>query len=354
MLGLCAFYFPVERRILAVRLLRAMASEDRSRPPEPGVPIHDLKMPDGTPIEARVYGPPPSDARLTIILAHGIHHKGIEEPRLIRFARHLERLGCRVLTPELSELANYHIAENGVITISESIAYAAREGAPVGVIGFSFAGGLSLLAATDPAVAAQLRYVASIGGYHDLHRSLRFLATHQVESPENKSHARHAHEYGLLVLLYGHLSEFELGADEAVFRSALLSWLKEDRPTSRRYAAQLTTPKGKHLYSLVEKQDGSKLAPKVLRFLDKRKDELDRLSPRGRLASIQTELLFLHGSGDSVVPPEETRFAQLELERSDHPEFRTLVTPLLEHVRVENKSGYQEEWALIQIMARLF
>lgn len=351
--GLVAVLLPTSRRYYSAgRLLQDLASEDRSLPPVPGRLFEDIRLPDGQPLRARIYGPKAPDARLTIVLVHGIHHQGIDEPRLIRFARHLAARGCRVLTPELRDLAEYQVTLRGVDAVRASVEHMASGGA-VGLIGFSFGGGLSLVAATHPKTAHQLRYVASVGGHHDLHRTLRFLATHTVEGPRGRA-PRHAHEYGLLVLLFGHLERFGLGADLPTFRAALKSWLMEDRARARLLAQNLTSKKATGLFQLVETQQMSALSAQMLTLLEAERPALLALSPAGRLQTIATEVLLLHGAGDNVVPPEETQFAELDLMHVRHRNYRTLVTPLLEHVRVDHPGDLSEKFALLRFVSRFF
>lgn len=343
---------PIDRHLAAIRLLRAMQSEDRSTPPPPGKAVSDLTLADGTPISAFVYGPPADRARLSVVLGHGIHHAGIHEPRLIRFARHLADRDVRVLTPLLSELADYRITESGVDVLRASVRYMARDGEAVGLIGFSFAGGLALLAAEDEDLAPKLRYVASIGGYHDLSRTLRFLATDRVEGPLGTD-VRKAHEYGLLVLLYGHLDRLSFGQDTETLTRVLRSWLEEDRPAAREAAQALTTDKARHLVTLLEAGRLTELSDQVLPILDERREELARLSPSGRLSQLKMPLVFLHGAGDTVVPPEETLWADRELESGSGPEYTALSTPLLEHVRVDHEAGLVERLRLVHLVAQL-
>src|SRR5207253_9536418 len=120
-------------------------------------------------------------------------------------------------------------------------------GEPVGLIGFSFAGGLSLLAASDPAVSAHLAYVASVGGYHDLLRELRFLLTDRVTTPKGVV-PRKAHEYGLIVLLYEHLPAFVPEEDLPVMQSAVHAWLTEDRRAAWALASRRTTAEAERLF----------------------------------------------------------------------------------------------------------
>ncbi|HEX6764878.1 MAG TPA: hypothetical protein VF103_05355, partial [Polyangiaceae bacterium] len=164
------------------------------------------------PIRARLYFRADEPRGRGIVIAHGVHHDGIDERRLVAFARALARTGHVVLTPELAELADYRITASGVDVIRDSVADALSrrdhvEGERVGLIGFSFAGGLALVAAEDSRVAQRLDFVTSVGGHHDLARVLRFLARNRIETPSGVRSER-AHEYGLVVLVYGNLERF--------------------------------------------------------------------------------------------------------------------------------------------------
>jgi dienelactone hydrolase len=349
-----ALFRPVERHIAATRLLlRLKAPASMELAPRES-DITDLVDDSGQPIRARMYGPDADAARLSIVLGHGIHRLGIDEPRLVSFARQLSSLGCRVLTPELSDLKDYRITASGVEVLRRSVDYLAASAGTVGLIGFSFAGGLGLLTAADPAVGSKLRYVASVGGYHDLARTLRFLATSRVEGPSG-TEARPAHEYGLLILLYGHLDELGLGADESVLSSALRAWLEEDRPRAREHGAQLTTSEGRHLFELVEQGRLLELSGRVLPLVERQDAALRALSPSGRLNEVGPKIVLLHGAGDSVVPPEETLWAERELAAGFGlgSRYHALVTPLIEHVRVEAEAGLGARLELVHVIAQL-
>ncbi len=299
----------------------------------------------------RIYDPNDESPRVTIILAHGIHHLGINEPRLMRFASHLASIGCRVYTPELKDLTEYQISEHGIEVLRAAVAQMAGSDRKVGLVGLSFAGGLALRAAEYPQTSASLKYVASIGGHHDLARTLRFLATNTVTGPEGTSQRR-AHEYGLLVLLNNHLKAFHLEEQEA-FRGVLSAWLKEDRASAAEQAEMLETQAAYDLYTLIKEQKLSTLSPKLLPLIDQELEAMSRLSPHGSMANINTEVILLHGSNDNVVPPEETLFGAIELDEKHEGPATTLVTPLLEHVRVDQPAGVAEKAKLINLIAHL-
>ena len=148
-----------------------------------------------------------------MVLVHGIHHLGIDEPRLVSFARAAAGSGFAVLTPEVAALADYRVDGSSIATIGESPAWLQQRlgTGPVSVVAVSFAGGLSLLAASDPRYAPHIRALLLMGAYDDLGRVSRFLATSQAELPDGRWVPYAAHDYGAAVFVYSHLDQFFCG-----------------------------------------------------------------------------------------------------------------------------------------------
>src|SRR5215469_12285932 len=94
---------------------------------------------DGRTIRARSYSPQSHPNAPALVVLHGIHHLGMDEPRLMSFAEAMASCGLRVLTPELPGIKDYHVDQQSVKVIGESARwYAAQTGGPVGVMGLSF------------------------------------------------------------------------------------------------------------------------------------------------------------------------------------------------------------------------
>lgn len=326
---------------------------DLSAPPgqaRGAAPI-ELLLPGETPVKARLY-PPRGAVHRCIVVGHGVHHLGIAEPRLVRFATELATVGAMVLTPELADLADYRITRGGADVLGRATRYLAEHcprGREVGLIGFSFAGGLSLLAATDPSVNRDLSYVTSVGGYHDLSRVLRFLLSDTVETPHGPEH-RAAHEYGAVVLVYGYLDHLVPPEDLDVARRAVREWLWENRGRAWGAASARTTRETEELFLKLTNGHLTDLRGALSAILEEHRAELTALSPRGHLHEIPVPVYLLHGTGDSVIPPEEALWAERELGAEPHA---TLVTPLLEHVSVSGRPRLADQLALVWFMARL-
>jgi dienelactone hydrolase len=303
---------------------------------------------------ARIYRQPGQTGGRGLVVAHGIHHEGMNEHRMVPFARELARAGLVVMTPEMTDLADYRITHQGVSVIRDAAVYLrARhdlvDDAPVGILGFSFAGGLSLVAAAEPALAGQVAYVVSVGGHHDLERVLRFLIRNKVATPAGLVPMQ-AHDYGLVVLLYGAVDRFTPEPDRAALRDALRASLHEDRPAALAAAARLTTDKGKQLWQLADTRKLQTLAPQLEALVDEQRGALAALSPHGRLAAIRAPVYLVHGSSDAVIPSSEAEWASAELGRADH---MTLITPLMEHVEVNKPAGLGDKLSLLRFIAQM-
>jgi poly(3-hydroxybutyrate) depolymerase len=66
-------------------------------------------IPAPVPITARFYYPVGHEQAPAVIVLHGVHHLGIEEPRLVAFATALSSHGLLAITPELNDLADYRV-----------------------------------------------------------------------------------------------------------------------------------------------------------------------------------------------------------------------------------------------------
>jgi pimeloyl-ACP methyl ester carboxylesterase len=309
-----------------------------------------LRGPEGT-FRARMYRPTDGAPRRALVLAHGVHWRGIDERRLVPFARHLARTGLVVVTPELQALADYRIQASSVEEIVATVQHTARSRwvAPggVGLLGLSFAGGLALRAAASPACATEVAFVLSLGGHDDLERVSHFLATDELLTPRGTVHLR-AHDYGLVVLVYAYAERFVPGAEVGPFREAVRAFLHEDRRTAERLGATLPAASGE-VFQRILAHDRAALGPRVARELASLRGVMEAASPRGHLRGLRAPVYLLHGDHDDVIPPSESEFAALELGRQVPTHL--LVTSAISHVSVERRPTARQQWAMLHFMA---
>lgn len=299
-------------------------------------------------VRARVYAPQGVTGGPGVVLVHGVHRLAIDEPRLMRFARAVAAAGFTVLTPEVKEIADYRIDAASVETIGAA-AKALRErlgGKPVGVMGMSFAGGLSLLTAADPRFVEDVGFVVAIGAHHDLGRVLRFFATNEIVRPDGEKDRLAAHEYGALVLLYSHIDHLVPAAEAPIAQDALRLWLWEQQDAARARAKELGPEARARVEALFE---GKADVPALIEEIAQDRAAVARVSPTGHLEALRAPIFLLHGQGDSVIPSAETRWMAEEVP----PALlrAALVSPAIKHVELEGEPTAMEQWQLVRFMA---
>ena len=305
------------------------------------------------PIRARMYIPK-DNHRLNapgLVLVHGVHHLGIDEPRLVAFARALSSSGIRVLTPELLSLADYHVDRSSVDLIGYSACVlSAQLGQKVGVLGLSFAGGLSLLAAADPRFAPCIRFVVSVGAHDDLERVSNFLISNTIERPDGTTLRMTAHEYGVLILVYSHPEDFFPPADVPAARETLRLLLWEKVDESRKQAERLS-PSSRQKMELLYNHQVEPLAEELRQSIARHRAEMAPVSPHGNLGALQVPVLLLHGAADSVIPPSEL----LWLQRDVPPKAlkAALISPAISHVALGGEPSLADQWKLVHFMAQI-
>ncbi len=264
---------------------------------------------DRGPVPARLYAPEGVDHPPGIVLAHGVHRLGIEEPRLKAFSRALASTGIAVLTPELRELADYRVDPRSIETIGLAVTElrARLEARRVGLVGMSFAGGLVLMAAADPRFAPSIGFVASVGGHDDLGRVLRFFVTNTIERPDGSVEALQAHTYGPMVLVYSHIEAFFPEADAGAAREALRYWLWEEFDTAKKHARKLGPESRARMEALFDHKLET-VRPELLAEIDRQKPYFPSVSPAGRMGDVHAPIFLLHGAGDTVIPASETEW----------------------------------------------
>jgi dienelactone hydrolase len=302
------------------------------------------------PLVFRLYIPQGVTNPPAMLLLHGIHHLGIEEPRLVSFSKALAGAGIEVMTPELKDLADYRVTPETIDVIGDSaVVLGTRMKQPVGVMGLSFAGGLALMAAAMPEYAPKIGFVVAVGAHDDMARVAHFFIANKAEEPNGASEQLTAHEYGVLVLAYAHLDQFFSPADIPSAQEALRLWLWE-KPQEAETASQRLSKKGKATFDeLVQHRE---LAKSDLEAeIEKYRPEMEAVSPHGHLSQLKVPVYLLHGAGDTVIPAAETEWLARDVPRKELK--AVLISPALIHVNMEEKVPFSQKWALVDFLARV-
>ena len=301
-------------------------------------------------IRARLYVPTGHANAPGLIVLHGVHHLGIDEPRLMGFAAAMASCGLRVLTPELPDIKDYHVDQSSVRMIGESARwFAVQTGKPVGVMGLSFSGGLALVAAADPLYRPEFKFVFAVGSQDSMNRVARYYRTGEDARPNGTVERLPAHEYGPLVLEYEYLEDFVPRQDVAAVRKVLRAHLYEDKPGEVQAIARLTEAQKGESRKLMD-TGGAETRAAIERSTAKHAAEMAGLSPRGRLKRMTTPVYLLHGQADNIIPAAETLWMASEL--PGEALQAVLVSPVLSHLDVdEAKPGLWDEWRLVHFFA---
>jgi len=295
----------------------------------------------GRSLRARVFRAPRS--RRAVLVVAGLNPAGIDEPRLVDLARQLSASRLTVVTPEIPELARFEIAPALTDDIERSAAWLASRTdlAPdgrVGMIGISFSGGLSIVAAGRTSLAGKVAYVFSVGGHHDLPRVLDYLAR-----GVRGRHKHPPHEYGVTVLLLGLADRLVPAEQVEPLRAAVGRYLwashltRADRPGAERefealraLAAAMPEPSAT-LLKYVNDRDVAQLGQRLLPHIASYGSDAG-LSP-SRSPKPSARVFLLHGREDNVIPPAESEYLARDLE--GRTSVRLLVTPVISHAEVD-------------------
>lgn len=301
---------------------------------------------------ARLYVPHGIAHPPGMVLVHGIHHLGIDEPRLMNFARAAASNGFSVLTPEIAALADYHVDAASIETIGESAVWMRQQRGtgPVTIVGVSFAGGLSLLAARDPRYAPNIRALVLMGAYDNLARVARFLATSQAELPDGRTEPYTAHDYGAAVFVYSQLDQFFASGDRAVAHDALRDWLWEKPDAAQALFPQLS-PGGRDTMEILVNRQIERLRPKLLAAIQADDSQMSALSPEGKLGALHVPVFLLHGSTDNIIPSTETLWLEREIPKQYLRD--ALITPAFSHVDPDKHAVWKDELRLVDFLARV-
>lgn len=324
-------------------------------------------------VAARLYRPQ-SESRQAVTLVPGVHMDGIDETRLVGMAEDLARTGYTVLTIAPPNLTRFRIAPENTDIIEDAATWLAGQAAlapdgRVGMLGISFSGGLSIVAAGRPALRDRVAFVMSFGGHGDLLRVMRYLCSGaplkdgqtlphpaSVEGMEHLS-VKAPHDYGVAVVLLT-LADRVVPADQVEpLRRGIMTFLtassltlidttraEEEFARARTYALELPEP-SRTLMTQVNSRAVGELGPILLPVIDQVEADasMPALSPE-RADAPQSPVFLLHGVDDTVIPASETVLLAAHLE--PRTSVRALLSGLITHAEVDRGASAYEVWRL--------
>ncbi len=302
-------------------------------------------------VRARLYTPVHHPHAPAIMVIHGVQYLGIDEPRLVAFAAAMSACGLRVLTPELPDIKDYHVGAHSIASIGDAAMWLdhQNEDRPVGVMGLSFSGSLSLLAAAEPKYGPDIRFVVAAGSEAEMSRVANYYITGKDPRPDGSVEVLPPHEYGALVLEYTNLQDFVLAPDLDAVRRVLREHLYEDVSAERAALAKLTptqAAEAKLLMDTTSPITRRELAESNALHLD----AMAGVSPQGHLAKLTAAVYLLHGEADNVIPSAETLWLEREIPRQDMK--AVLISPVISHLDLGDKGPtFEDQWRLVHFFA---
>ena len=307
---------------------------------------------------------PNGRVRRAALLVPGVHSMGIAEPRLTALAQDLAGSGVAVMTMALPDLMGYQITARSADVIEDAVTWMARQPdlAPdgrVGIVGISFAGGLSIVAAGRPSLRDKVAYVVSFGGHGDLARVLKYLATGEaVQAPGVATHP--PHDYGVAVILYAAADRVVPAEQVAALREGIGTFLLASQLTlvnmdqanatfqkARDMVPALPEPSAT-LLTYVNDRNVKALGPILVPHLGLEADpaaspELAPTVPAG-------PVFLLHGDEDVVIPAAES-VVLAEYLRSKGVEVHLLLSQIITHAELDRSAAMAESWKLVSFWA---
>ncbi|MCB1164889.1 MAG: prolyl oligopeptidase family serine peptidase [Leptospiraceae bacterium] len=286
-----------------------------------------FSTPDGA-LRADVYEPP-HPPRATILTINGLAPLGNRDPRFERVNRAMAGTGFRVVSPFLEDLCQYRIGVQNIRQVRGFIEavleseYAIK--GRVSIFAPSFAGSLSMIAASDPAVSNRIDAICALGSYASAPAVIeKLFVEHDVD------------EYGRLILLLNYL-HLSIGRNQEVEQALKLaiedSYFHYRAPLLDGFL-DMMQPENRLLFESVRKYTSARnFHWKIIERNAARKgqtvEDLSLASPEV-IANLKAAISLIHGKNDAVVPASES-VELYELLKKAGKKVRLTVTPLLSH-----------------------
>jgi len=296
---------------------------------------------------------------------HGVNHMDhtvrrvdvcSNDLRLVNFADALARCGYVAFVPEFTNLKEFRVRPSDVDEVVAAFRHCRGlptvDPARVGIFGFSYAGGLAVLAAADPRIADDVRFCFLLGSYYDLRDIVNYATTgyYREDGEWVYMEPRHTGKWAFLKNM------LEL-VDDAGDRRLLsrIADAKLDREGADMSAtADSLGPEGAQLYALMMNRDPDStggiidgLSPRILEYFD-------ALSLPGNIDNVKAALLIVHGRDDNLMPYTES----IRLAENAPPgaEVHLTILKSFQHVdlKFDTEGGPAGWWRAAQELGRVF
>ncbi len=263
---------------------------------------------DGRFFAADIYTIKDGTRRAGIVLTHGIIESGKDDPRLVRFARALARSGFVVLVPELKGMKSFRILLSDTDDIVQAfLALAdldAVDDTKIGLLGFSYGAGPTMMAAARPSIRDRVKFVVSFGGYYDPVNVIRFITTGFFEYRGERGFIE-PQVYGKWIFFMNNADYVESETDKRVLKEIFTKESKNLKQEAARLVPGLTS-RGRMLYELLNSRDPARIDELIGQTDANFRGYLKKISMAAVAPFLKAYLIIGHGSTDPLIPYTES------------------------------------------------
>ncbi len=304
--------------------------------PEPRLTELSYVSREGYRLHASLYQPPNARAAPGLVLVNGVVPEGRAYQPMIDFARALARAGFVVLVPDALDHVNYRVLPEDIGALVRG--FQVLSGQPsvdpsrVGFVGFSMGGSLAIVAAADPAIAADAALVAAVGAYDSLEAMLRAVTTQTVQTDDGFQPYQ-PDAYVWLVTRNTLLTRLPRAADrDAMFRLFSQNTPDPDPQELAAGRARALGPQAQRVYALLTNRNPAAVTRLAARVRAALPGALESISPRNHLHGLQAPLALLHDRGDRYVPAQESQRIYQRL--GGEPRARLALLDVIQHAQL--------------------
>lgn len=276
-----------------------------------------------------------------MVLVFGVNNVGRNHPAIERVADGLARTGVAVLVPDSRTLLEGRLEVDeidGVVRAFELLAARPEiDRSRIGIVGFSVGGSLALLAAGDPRIAGQVRWVNAFGAFADGSTYLAAVAAHAYRGADGAAVPWTPNplvrEVFWRFLLDQVGDERDRQRLEAAFEQSVL--VAQPRSPDAALRRSLETDAARLVYDLLTAPTLDDAEAAIDALPPEARSFIDAISPARHLDGIRAEVHLMHETEDHHVPFVESRVLASALAQrgrlAAHTEFR-----LFDHIQPED------------------
>lgn len=258
---------------------------------------------------ADVYNPA-EPVLAAVVLVPGVVENGKDDFRVVAFATTLARARFLVLVPDLPNLRALKVQAQDAEGVTDAFTHLLTRSElanqmPAGIVAFSYAVGPAILAALNPTIKQRVDFVLGVGGYYDLTQVITFFTTGYFRQ-QGQWRYLEPNRHGKWVFVIGNVERLS----EPLDRSLFLAIAK--RKMANPYAdiddmTEMLSAEGQSLLALIQNHDPVFTPSLIANLPDSLHSELDALNLASKdLSQLQTKLILLHGTDDSIIPYTES------------------------------------------------